>query len=177
MNANVFLFIFFFVFHFRDVSYLGDCDAGVDELVKFLGWQDDFQRIIDTRNKELKKRWRWLKDLDNFVLLMIKTILLFVFHCARFQNTMTRRYLTLCMFTVMKTHCNFFLSLFLDLSSFILFYLYFYSNWSCTFYAVIFKSFFFTVCFDKLYSYSDLLRSTWKKAFGIISIIYFYWDR
>jgi len=39
---------------YRDVALLGDCDAGCEELAKLLGWEEDFKRIIETRNKELE---------------------------------------------------------------------------------------------------------------------------
>lgn len=35
----------------RDVAYLGDCDAGVWELVEALGWNEELQQLIDS-NKE-----------------------------------------------------------------------------------------------------------------------------
>jgi NAD-dependent SIR2 family protein deacetylase len=35
-------------FNYRDVSLLGDCDQGVLELIKLLGWEDDFQKLISS---------------------------------------------------------------------------------------------------------------------------------
>lgn len=39
----------------RDVFYQGDCDAGVEELCRLLGWSDDLHKLIRHNQKpELK---------------------------------------------------------------------------------------------------------------------------
>lgn len=32
-------------FNYRDVSYLGNCDDGIRELAKLLGWQEELQQL------------------------------------------------------------------------------------------------------------------------------------
>ncbi|XP_034664910.1 NAD-dependent protein deacetylase Sirt2 [Drosophila subobscura] len=39
----------------RDVAYLGDCDAGVLELAKNLGWEEELQELMSTELKLLAK--------------------------------------------------------------------------------------------------------------------------
>ncbi|XP_030370229.1 NAD-dependent protein deacetylase Sirt2 [Scaptodrosophila lebanonensis] len=38
----------------RDVAYLGDCDSGVEELSKALGWYDELHQLVNEERKRLK---------------------------------------------------------------------------------------------------------------------------
>jgi len=35
----------------RDIAVLGDCDDGVKKLVKALGWEDDFNKLCQNKDK------------------------------------------------------------------------------------------------------------------------------
>ena len=40
---------------YRDALFLGDCDEGVQQLVKLLGWEEDFQRLLEEVQEEFRR--------------------------------------------------------------------------------------------------------------------------
>lgn len=47
----------------RDVAFLGDCDEGVEELVKLLGWEKELERLYTKGNEKLKAIWKSQQEL------------------------------------------------------------------------------------------------------------------
>lgn len=42
----------------RDVSYIGSCDDGVEELAKLLGWEKELEKLYTKGNEKLKAIWK-----------------------------------------------------------------------------------------------------------------------